>query len=319
MPAFIRLASLCLFVASAAHSGQGSDADSARQDVVAACKAHALQVEKKLDSMAKAPKGVFSDADLDAYRYRLAMLRHDLAMYQQEQDEQVRQIQVAVDLWEQIRDRVQKMVATGAMSRFHLETVEYQLACFRASHAVLKGQKREAIEQYGIIIEASEKQLADVRKRFQSMAVAEREVIAEQRRGTFARHIKSLLEGDSPAAIRHLRQVIELDTKERDRIARLRQSGAASEYEGLVARDRLSRTRCLLAQLEEDMTATIQELETQVKLQEKLFEITTAGRVSDLQLASAKHLLAHARDRLASGREGLSRIVKDHPIWELWR
>lgn len=298
---------------------QAPTPEQTRREVIAACKDHANEMEKRLEAMMAAPKGVFSELAIDVQRSRIALQRHDLAMLEQKPEEQIRQAGVAVDLWERQVERIRKLSDAGAVSATERADEEDRLACFRILHASVSGKDREVLKQLGIITASIDNRLASLKKLLEAAAVTEREVDGERRRAAFARYYKAALEADVAGATRHLNQVIDQDKKHLEQVKKLRQSDAASEAEELLARDRLSRSRFRLLQLEDNSKAAIEQLELQVECWDKLLRIAKAGGDAEQRITGMKYLLAYSRDRLASARVGLSKVVNDHPFVELMR
>lgn len=319
MPICIVTAFTLLPVPSSEIGGQLPPPAAARKDLIQAYQDLTKVLEKETDSRANAPKGLFSEFEIDMFRSLLSVVRHDLALVQNETiEERLRHAKLPVEIWQRHWERVRKLRASGAASPDEEDIVLNQLRSYRYFCADMQGQEREAAEQLDLIIEQSEKRLANMKIMFQKKAVSEAEVDRERWRLEMACYAKSQFEKDSAGSVRHLRAAVAIEENNVQRIVKARENRAASQLEELVARDLLTLSRIHLAVVEKNNDELTKQLDLQVTLRMKLLEAATYLNVSDVELSFHKLGLAMARDRQARNRSELA-LTYEHPSAHLRR
>lgn len=314
------LSAMCLLLAAIAlHAGQPPAPEEARRELIAAYQEYSQFLEKRLKAQIAAPPAIVSETQIDLERLHLAESRHDLALFEGNADEVIRQSRVIVETMQKILDRIMKAYDAGAASRGNLEEFLRLTACARYALALEERKAEFAAEQLRLITDLTERRWNDMKKLHDGGAATRRELDRWERRLTMAAYFSMPGEQSRKEAAQQLRKSIELEAREVERVQQARRLAAASETDELEARLQLANTRLRLAVREEDPNAAMTQLDLQVALCEKLVAMARSSLEAERRLPAWKALLAMARDRRAQSKSGLSRIILDSPYLELIR
>lgn len=314
------LSAMCLlFGAFTLHAGEPPTPEQARRELIEAYKEYAKFLEKRVKAQAAASPGIVSETQIDLERWDLATVLHDLAIFEDNREEAVRQSRLRVETMQRMLDRVMKAYDAGADSRGNLDECLWWTACARYDLALEEGKTEFAAGQLHLITDLTGKRWNDMKRLHEQGAATRRELEHWERRRAMAAYFSLQSEQNRKEAIAQLRKAIGLQERGVERVKQARQLTAASEWDELVALHSLAETRLRLAVREKDATAATTQIELQVALCEKLVTMARSRVDVEWQLPECRYHLAMARDRLAQSKLGLSHIILCSPGSELKR
>lgn len=250
---------LCILIA-----GYGQPATLSAQDAGLRAdhfeKSHALvaRLEDELRTMeGLLARQASSEAEVDLVKARLAMARHDLALFEDRRDDVVKQRRQLVEIRGRQLQRFLRAAGLGFGSKLKMSTAQRRLACSRYLLDSIEGKPDAAIAQLELVVELCKREVAELTKLNDRGAVSLVELNRARHRATIAQYRLAREQDAGQSLIPEIRAAVELCQREWEQIKKLEALDYAELIHVYAARCHLLNAKLLLANLEQDRDSAI--------------------------------------------------------------